>query len=1474
MSSVKVAVRVRPFNKREKDRKAKLIIQMKDKATQIIAPNSGKKNTYNFDYSHWTHDPKDDHFVGQEQVYQDVGIELLDHSFEGYNCCIFAYGQTGSGKSYTMMGAPGPGNEGVIPRVCKELFRRIGANTDTAMSYSVEVSYLEIYNEKVRDLLNPKSTGNLRVREHPVLGPYVEDLTKLLVHDNDEIEALMNEGNKTRTVASTNMNNESSRSHAVFTMVFTQTESVNAELSSDKVSKISLVDLAGSERADSTGATGARLKEGANINKSLTTLGKVIAALAKASNAAASADTAPKKKGSKKGKDDSFIPYRDSALTWLLRENLGGNSRTCMIAALSPADINYDETLSTLRYADRAKQIVCKAIVNEDPNAKMIRELREEIMRLHSIIQTGAPAGGPVAGPAAAAGQGAGTSASEQLAENEQLMKELAESREDKEARSKHIQEEREAALKQMGIALKEDGGHLGVTQQKQPHLLNLNEDPLMSELLLYYLSTEGVTKVGRGGQDFEPDIKLSGDHIAEKHCTFEIKEDGKVLVTPLDGESFLNGNLITESTSVNGGARLIFGQFHVFRFVNPQEALKAREASKGEGGEQLDWAAAQREMVKQQALDDLKVDQAAAEETQLRLTELEDKMAAEKEEADRILEQQRAEFEERMKQIKVEAEAEAAAAAKDGEEPPMVLTPHERRSILKAYLHWRSYRNASLRAGLIAATPLIKEANAICTELNKNVMFQFICRTGGVYFPGESSETQIMVELSNRTTSDRIAVWPLTKLQERIYDMREFYHSNMSDKKLADPFSDRPPWFQTVGRAFIGLKALLYEIPIEHTLYVVNEQSAVVGSLRVSIMPGQTIKDVAKEDLPPGVFEEQHVSFSGVSLGPTLQMMEQRAAQVGDEDADGTLVAANTERQRLRDRLGQQYTFVVNVINATGVSPEFVDVFCQFRFQHHNEAAFSTESLQNTSGDLAFQHAQEVSVDVTGDFLDYAERGSIVFELFGHYEESDGDGNGGGPSVMGSPSAGLTSPPKTPVKAGKAQFEAQHDVLVWFEVCELVPSGEYAPVEVQMDKGVRYFTLQQGVQRRVRVIISHESGADLEWERVLDLAIGNVRPTFQLARDIVATPSLPLVILPGLSTQTVGDDRTFLHLEANWDSSRHDSLFLNRVTPSGEFVFVTLTCVIDIKGCKRPVVIKEHLCMKIQARATRSKGSFFGKLMSTKVADSDKVSHAYEIQLKTADQEAASNPSSAGKPVARVDSRVSGWRPRGFSLLSEHAVHLKQIRKLEAVEATKQHLQLAQAKALSFNNGDDVAVPHVTVDKSALVGKVVSLLFRPTDDDASPEQTEVGSPEKPKPGSAKKAKPVEQVLLVPELRKINPYEKIMQKGYLLFLETRFAGWIKRWAFISGPYLFVTDHEKDSVIRVVIRLSDITIQFNEDQGMMMGIKHLFTMCTKHRGFLVQTMKPQDMEMWLTHFDSLLAGTILSRMGLPATPGKR
>ncbi|TMS20310.1 Kinesin-like protein KIF1A [Larimichthys crocea] len=375
-ASVKVAVRVRPFNSREIGKESKCIIQMSGNTTTIINPKQAKDNkSFNFDYSYWSHTtPEDSNYASQMKVYKDIGEEMLLHAFEGYNVCIFAYGQTGAGKSYTMMGKQDvKDQQGIIPLLCEDIFVKISDNTDNSMSYSVEVSYMEIYCERVRDLLNPKNKGNLRVREHPLMGPYVEDLSKLAVTSYNDIQDLMDSGNKARTVAATNMNETSSRSHAVFNIIFTQKRhDADTDNTSEKVSKISLVDLAGSERADSTGAKGTRLKEGANINKSLTTLGKVISALAEVNK--------------KKKKVESFIPYRDSVLTWLLRENLGGNSRTAMVAALSPADINYDETLSTLRYADRAKQIRCNAVINEDPNNRLVRELKDEVSRLKDLL--------------------------------------------------------------------------------------------------------------------------------------------------------------------------------------------------------------------------------------------------------------------------------------------------------------------------------------------------------------------------------------------------------------------------------------------------------------------------------------------------------------------------------------------------------------------------------------------------------------------------------------------------------------------------------------------------------------------------------------------------------------------------------------------------------------------------------------------------------------------------------------------------------------------------------------------------------------------------------------------------------------------------------------------------------------------------------------------------------------------------------
>jgi len=332
-----------------------------------------------FDNSFWSHNDKDLHYAQQEDVYDCLGEDFLDHNFEGYHTCIFAYGQTGSGKSYTMMGTPE--QPGLIPRTCEDLFQRIEASETPDVSYNVRVSYFEVYNEHVRDLLVPRTDppSYLRIRESPSEGPYIKDLTEVTVKNYSDLMKHMRKGDVSRTTASTKMNDTSSRSHAVFTITLKQ---IHHDLSTDetteRTARIRLVDLAGSERAKSTEATGQRLREGSNINKSLTTLGRVIAALA---------DPKQGRSGKRKGRE--VVPYRDSILTWLLKDSLGGNSKTAMIACIAPSD--YEETLSTLRYADQAKRIRTRARVNQDhlsaaERDKQIAEMAETIRTLQLSV--------------------------------------------------------------------------------------------------------------------------------------------------------------------------------------------------------------------------------------------------------------------------------------------------------------------------------------------------------------------------------------------------------------------------------------------------------------------------------------------------------------------------------------------------------------------------------------------------------------------------------------------------------------------------------------------------------------------------------------------------------------------------------------------------------------------------------------------------------------------------------------------------------------------------------------------------------------------------------------------------------------------------------------------------------------------------------------------------------------------------------
>ncbi|SLM40651.1 kinesin family protein [Lasallia pustulata] len=592
--NIKVVVRVRPFNNRELERRANCIVRMKDDQTILVPPaeaeerlrGSGKggkgadnNKTFAFDKSYWSFNRSDPHFAGQDNLFADLGSPLLDNVFQGYNNCIFAYGQTGSGKSYSMMGY---GDEaGVIPRICRDMFDRIiEIQKDKNQTVTVEVSYLEIYNEQVRDLLNPTTKGKLRVREHPSTGPYVEDLAKLVVASFQEIENLMDEGNKARTVAATNMNETSSRSHAVFTLTLTQKRhDVETSLDTEKVAKISLVDLAGSERATSSGATGARLKEGAEINRSLSTLGRVIAALADLSTG--------------KKKTASMVPYRDSVLTWLLKDSLGGNSMTAMIAAISPADINFEETLSTLRYADSAKRIKNHAVVNEDPNARMIRELKEELAQLRSKLSSGATSGGiaeeqyapdtPLDQQIVSITQADGTikkvskaEIAEQLSQSEKLYLDLNQTWEEKLQKTERIHKEREAALEELGISIEK--GFVGLsTPRKMPHLVNLSDDPLLAECLVYNIKP-GTTTVGNV-EDLEStsEMRLNGSKILRDHCTFENVEN-VVTILPKEGAAvMINGLRIDKPKRLRSGFRIILGDFHIFRFNHPQEARAER---------------------------------------------------------------------------------------------------------------------------------------------------------------------------------------------------------------------------------------------------------------------------------------------------------------------------------------------------------------------------------------------------------------------------------------------------------------------------------------------------------------------------------------------------------------------------------------------------------------------------------------------------------------------------------------------------------------------------------------------------------------------------------------------------------------------------------------------------------------------------------------------------------------------------------
>ncbi|XP_039731787.1 kinesin-like protein KIF13B isoform X4 [Pteropus medius] len=1057
-SKVKVAVRIRPMNRREIDLHTKCVVDV-DANKVILNPVNtnlskgdarSQPKVFAYDHCFWSMDESvREKYAGQDDVFKCLGENILQNAFDGYNACIFAYGQTGSGKSYTMMGTAD--QPGLIPRLCSGLFERTQKEENEEQSFKVEVSYMEIYNEKVRDLLDPKgSRQTLKVREHNVLGPYVDGLSKLAVTSYKDIESLMSEGNKSRTVAATNMNEESSRSHAVFKITLTHTlYDVKSGTSGEKVGKLSLVDLAGSERATKTGAAGDRLKEGSNINKSLTTLGLVISALADQSA------------GKNKNK---FVPYRDSVLTWLLKDSLGGNSKTAMVATVSPAADNYDETLSTLRYADRAKNIVNHAVVNEDPNARIIRDLREEVEKLREQLTKAEAMKSP--------------ELKDRLEESEKLIQEMTVTWEEKLRKTEEIAQERQKQLESLGISLQSSGIKVG---DDKCFLVNLNADPALNELLVYYLKEH--TLIGSANSQ---DIQLCGMGILPEHCIIDITPEGQVMLTPQKNtRTFVNGSSVSSPTQLHHGDRVLWGNNHFFRLNLPKKRKKTdREDEEQDtsmkndtSSEQLDVDGDSSSEVSSEI--NFNYEYAQMEVTmkalsnndpmQSILNSLEQQHEEEKRSA---LERQRLMYEHELDQLRRR------------------LSPEKQncRSVDRFSFHspsaqqrlrqWAEEREATLnnslmrlREQIVKANLLVREASYIAEELDKRTEYKVTLQIPASSLDANRKRGSLLSEpaIQVRRKGKGKQIWSLEKLDNRLLDMRDLYQEwkeceedtpvIRSYFKRADPFYDEQENHSLIGVANVFLESLFYDVKLQYAVPIVNQKGEVAGRLHVEVM-----------------------RISG-------DIVERLAG--GDDAAD-----ISFDKESHENKL----TCMVKILQATGL-PQHLShfVFCKYNFWDQQEPVTVAPEVDTSSSPVSkepqcmvvFDHCKEFTVNITEDFIEHLSEGALAIEIYGHK---------------------VTDPRKNPALWDLGIIQAKTRSLrdrwsevtrkmeFWVQILEQNENGEYCPVEVISARDVRtggIFQLRQGQSRRVQVEVKsvQESGTlPLMEECILSVGIGCVK--------------------------------------------------------------------------------------------------------------------------------------------------------------------------------------------------------------------------------------------------------------------------------------------------------------------------------------------------------------------------------------------
>jgi hypothetical protein len=838
--SVKVAVRVRPFNTREISQNSTSIIEMPGNNQTKIIDESGKEKTYTFDHSFWSHDgykvledgyfePEDEKYADQKYVFNAVGKEILDNAWQGYHCCLFAYGQTGSGKSYSMVGYGA--NKGIVPISCDEIFSRISQNNDNDKKYEVQVSMLEIYNEKVQDLLidpNKRPPGGLKIRQSTVLGVYVEGLTKYPVTSYEEIDRKMEEGYRNRTIGATLMNATSSRAHTIVMIDFRQLTQVGKKTTT-KISMINLVDLAGSERLGSTGASGDRLKEGCNINKSLLILGNVINCLA---------DKAI-------GKAKNMLPpYRDSALTRILQNALGGNSKTVMICALSPASINYEETLSTLRYADRAKKIQNKAVINESEHDKMIRLLREENSGLKKMIEDLQNKLLDQGGVAGEDDKESFLELKDQYEANQQALADM----------QKTFQEKLEEAKKHEAEIIGKE------IDLNEPHLVVLNEDPQLSHKLRYSLNNLPFY-VGRKQGNPTPQIILSGIGIRQNHAIFNKRGDKIILKANDNGAKeyiFINGKKLENNDGeiLNNKDRIIFGTNTILLFM---------EKSDGKDIYEIDWEMAQMEY--QTEIEEFKKRQLEENEKKkekeinLMKKGLEEEYTKKKNEMEEELKKKLEEYENNIKEMTHKSEIQKIEQERQNIEKALKekieqlelekakkkreLEIRERNELLKLNnkkkINEHIHSSEKFESTVYNLLKKISKMKIIINELKRKIELILI-QPIDVIEKKEDNNLLIRVENYEEGT---VYYWSTDTFHNRYDLMNELFNKYNDDEKF-DIFSikntDDPLWDESkpslLGYSFYKLEPVAYLMSNESTLSIISSDAKIMGQIVINIVP------------------------------------------------------------------------------------------------------------------------------------------------------------------------------------------------------------------------------------------------------------------------------------------------------------------------------------------------------------------------------------------------------------------------------------------------------------------------------------------------------------------------------------------------------------------------------------------------------------------------------------------------------------